>query len=159
MSNVETFSRKQWEEAFDWHKDAQRPGTELDWYAIDSKGHIGCFITAGFALVPKFVFRDKEMLWKIYNHFYEEPEDYTFIRRTSSLLEYDVSLYAKRGVYSYDNPSDINKPYELIRSPMCATHATALPSEIREWLAPLTFRDLTFADSVKIDMSKYFECI
>lgn len=99
------------------------------------------------------------MLWKIYNFFYEEPEDCNFIRKTSSLLEYDVSLYAKRGIYSYDNPSDINKPYELIRSPKKVIHVSALPSEIGDWLEPLTFKDLVFADSSKIDMSKCFECI
>lgn len=159
MPEAKTFFRKQWEEAFDWHRKGFRPGAELDWFAVDSKGHLACFITAGFALVPKIVFRDKEMLWKVYNYFYEEPEDYRFIRKTSSLLEYDVSLYSKRGIYSYDNPSDINKPYELTRSPKIPIHVSSLPSEIGEWLAPLTFRDLNFVDFLKIDISKYFDCV
>lgn len=158
MSEEYTF-RSEWEKAFDWHQEGSRPGAELDWYAVDAKGQIGCFITAGFALVPKLVFRDKETLWKIYNHFYQEPEDYSMIRKTSSLLEYDVSLYAERGLYSYDNPSDIDKPYELIRLPKEPIHISTLPIEIQDWLEPLSIRELNFNDSPKIDMNKYFECI
>ncbi len=158
MSDEDRF-RKDWEEAFDAHQKGWRPSNELDWFAIDAKGQIACFITAGFALVPNLVFRDKEMLWNIYNYFYKEPEDYTVVRKTSNLLEYDVSHYAKRGLYSYDNPSDIDKPYELIRSPKIPIYISDLPYEIREWLEPLTFTKLIFSDFPRIDVSKYFESI
>jgi hypothetical protein len=158
MSENYTF-RSEWEAGFDAHQKGWRPSNEFDWFALDSKGEIACFMTAGFALVPKLVFRDKEILWKIYNYFYKEPEDYAYVRKTSSLLEYDVSHYAAKGLYSYDNPSDIQKPYRLIRSPEISLHVSTLPTEIREWLEPLTIKELTFADSPKIDMDKYFDCI
>lgn len=158
MSEEYTF-RSEWEGAFDNHKKGWRPSHEFDWFALDSKGEVACFITAGFALVPKLVFRDKETLWKIYNYFYEEPEDYAYVRKTSSLMEYDVSHYAAKGLYSYDNPSDIGKPYQLIRSAKTPIHVSELPSEIGEWLEPLTLRELSFADSSTIDMSKHFDCI
>lgn len=151
--------RKQWEEAYDWHREGLRPGAELDWYAVDSQGQISCFITSGFAFVPKLVFRDKETLWNIYNHFYEEPVDYTDVRKTSSLWEYDVSLYAEKGLYSYDNPSDANKPYELVRIPKQPIDIFTIPSEIKEWLEPLTIKELSFASTPQIDIRKYFECI
>lgn len=67
--------RSEWEDAFDCHQKGWRPCNEFDWFAVDSKGEVACFITAGFALVPKLVFRDKETLWKIYNYFYKEPEE------------------------------------------------------------------------------------
>ena len=158
MSEENTF-RSEWEDAFNGYKEGQRPCNEFDWFAIDSKGEVACFITAGFAFVPKLVFRDKETLWKIYNYFYKEPEDYAYIHKISSLMEYDVSHYATKGLYSYDNPSDIDKPYQLIRSPKTPIHVSELSFEIREWLEPLTLRELSFADSAMIDMSKHFDCI
>lgn len=158
MADETTFNLE-WEEAFDCHQRGWRPCHEFDWFAVDSKGAIACFITAGFALVPKLVFRDKEILWRIYNYFYKEPEDYAYVRKTSTLMEYDVSLYASKGLYSFDNPSDINQPYHLVRSPQTPIHVSDLPSEIGEWLEPLTIKDLSFAESSKIDMSKYFDCI
>jgi hypothetical protein len=158
MSETNTF-RKQWEDDFDWHREGLRPGGELDWYAVDSEKQVACFMTSGFAFVPKLVFRDKETLWSIYNYFYQEPEDYTYVRQTSSLWEYDVSLHAKRGLYSYDNPSDIDKPYELVRTPKVPIHISDLLPEIREWLEPLTIKELSFANTPMIDMRKYFECI
>ena len=78
--------RKGWEEAFDAHQKSWRPSNELDWFAVYAEGQIACFITACFALVPNLVFRDKETLWKIYNYFYKEPDDYTVVRKTSNLL-------------------------------------------------------------------------
>jgi hypothetical protein len=158
MLDTEKF-RNQWEEAFKWHRAAQRPGAELDWFGVDSAGELACFITSGFALVPKLVFRDKEMLWNIYNYFYVEPEDYSSLIKTSSLMDYDINLYASKGLYSYDNPSDINKPYELIKTTEFPVHISDLPEEIREWLEPLTFSDFEFSLTKIIDVSRYFECI
>lgn len=158
MSEAYT-ARSEWEDGFDAHQKGWRPSNEFDWFTLDSNGEVACFATAGFALVPKLVFRDKETLWRIYNYFYREPEDYAYVRKTSSLLEYDVSHYATKGLYFYDNPSDINKPYQLICSPKTPIHVSELPSEIGEWLKPLTLKELSFADSATIDMSKYFDCI
>lgn len=158
MSKDYTF-RSEWEAGFDCHQIGSRPCNEFDWFAVDSKGEIACFMTAGFALVPKSVFRDKETLWKIYSYFYKEPEDYVYVRKISSLMEYDISHYATQGLYSYDNPSDINELYELIRSPEIPVHISELSAEIREWLEPLTIKELTFANSPKIDIDRYFDCI
>ncbi len=158
MSEAYTF-RTEWENGFDAHQKGWRPSNEFDWFALDLNGKVACFVTAGFALVPKLVFRDKETLWKIYSYFYKEPEDYAYVRKTSSLLEYDVSHYANKGLYSYDNQSDINKPYQLVCSPKNPIHVTDVPSEIGKWLEPLTLRELSFGDSSTIDISKYFDCI
>lgn len=133
-------------------------GCDLDWYAIDSKGQIACFITSGFAFVPKLVFRDKEILWKTYNYFYDEP-DYKALPASYSLMDYDTCLYSARGLYIFDNPSDESKPYELIKSPGIPVRLSDLPLEIMQFLQPLTFENLSFESVQEIDVRKYFDCI
>ena len=155
--NTEFF--KNWEEAFESHKDALRPASEFDWFAVDAKGQVACFSTAGFGLVPKLVFRDKEMCWKVYDYFYEEPADYKQFSSNYTLMDYDTALYASRGLFFYDNPSDMWRPYELLKVPDKAVHFSELPIEIKDWLLPLTFKDLEFSASPKIDVSRYFECV
>ena len=150
---------KNWEEAYEWHKDGIRPGAELDWYAVDSKGYVTCLITAGFALVPKIVFRDKEMLWKTYNYFYKEPKDYKVFSKTHSLWDYDTTLYSNLGLYVYDNPSDMKKPYELVKTPKKPLHISKLPREIEDWLKPITFENLEFSSTKKIHANSYFETV
>lgn len=157
MTNTESF--KIWESVYDSHKEAFRPASEFDWFAIDSKGQIACFMTAGVGLVPKLVFRDKEMLWEIYNYFYTEPEEDIKFSKTYTRMEYDVSLYADRGIYSYDNPSDMLSPYEKIKSPEKPIFISDLPIRISQWLEPLTLKNLDFHISKRIDMHKQFECI
>lgn len=36
-----------------------RPALDLDWYAVDAKGHVAYLTSAGFGAIPAFVFRDK----------------------------------------------------------------------------------------------------
>jgi hypothetical protein len=148
-----------WAEAFDMLQKGERPSHEFDWFAADSIGQIACFITAGVALIPKVIFRDKEMCWKLYNYFYEEPQDEIVFTKTYTLMDYDISHYERRGVYVYSNPVNIFKPYELIKSPKVPSNLKELPDEIKEWLKPQTFTDLEFSNSSKIDTSQYFECI
>lgn len=154
MSNLDY---KEWEIIFDEHKNGLRPSSEFDWFGVDAKSQIACFMTAGFELVPLLVYQNKKASWEVYQYFYEAPDDYSIISIDYSLMDYDVSLYSKRGLFSYDNPSEYWKPYELIGSPVQPILITDLPEKIQEYLDLLPFFNLNFSDSPKIEVSDYLQ--
>lgn len=160
MPDSELLPNEWWNEAFEMLRDDLRPSHEFDWFAVDAKGQIACFITAGFGSVPKLVLRNKVACWKVYNYFYNEPDDKNAFSSSYTLMDYDLSHYASRGLYIYDqNPNQLVKPYQLIKYPKTPCDVKALPEEIKAWIEPLTFRDLVFSDTPEIRVSNYFDCV
>lgn len=75
----------------------------------------------------------------------------------------DYLHFASRGFFAYDW-RDVHRSlrfsyrYELQSRPNAPTHVSELPEEFQSLLRSTAFADLSFADSPKIDVIRYFEC-
>ena len=141
------------DEYFDSAAQGLRPFSDFEWFAVDPSGHIAFITSAGFAAVPLVVFRSKQQYFHCVSYFENLPEQCDYVLRQD--VSYKLTSWidaAKRGLYAYDwnwhlGWYEADKPYRLITSPEGPLMFSELPNEIQEYLFPIRFNAINFAET------------
>jgi hypothetical protein len=128
--------------------EGMRPFSDLEWFAVDSAGHVGVFCSAGFGAIPLEIFVDEKSYLAAASYFFSLPMRCDFTLHGGS--HYPVKTWyesaARRGLFSYDWDSSIagyfrpDIPYRLIAAPAKPLTIEELPAEIAAWIEPIRFR-------------------
>ncbi|MEP7036766.1 MAG: hypothetical protein ABI891_00345 [Acidobacteriota bacterium] len=150
------------EDYFDSAAQGLRPFSDFEWFAIDSNGHIAFLTSAEFAAIPLVVFRSKEQYLGCVNYFenLSEQSDYTLRQDVSYKLTSWINA-AKCGLFAYDWDCGLGwyetgKPYRLLVSPNKPLIFSELPSEVQEYLLPIRFTSVNFADAKELFLETKF---
>lgn len=116
---------------------------DIEWFAVDRQGNVAAFWSAGDAVVPKFVFEDKERSDKLAELFQLLPIG---CRGEGVILP--VKEIIERGIFLYDadsEPKCLSESYELVGIPSNPIKYDDLSDEIKELmgLSKLTIADIT----------------
>ena len=144
------------DEYFEAAKKGLRPFSDFEWFAVDSNGHIAFVTSAGFAPIPLIVFRSKRQYFDCANYFENLPEKSESI--LSEDFPYKVKSWidaAKRGLFAFDwnwglSCYEAGKPYRLIAYPTKPLKVSELPNEIQEYLSPIHFKTINFAETKEL---------
>lgn len=144
-------------------------GLDLDWFALDSMGHVGHFASNGTDLVPLAVIQRKKENELLGDYFYSLPHSKGAFSTPSSdsngwrqLLSKDNEVryiagfaeWAERGLFSYDckrDKGDVFGPYFLIAVPSSPLSVGDLPHHIRRYVSVTRF---PFAFPVRIQANE-----
>ncbi len=144
------------EDYFDSAAKGLRPYSDFMWFAIDSNGHIAALTCAGFAAIPLLVFRAKAQYFSCFNYFLSLPRSSDIIVHKSIYATLtDWLEMAGRGLFAYDWDAGLGwyeaeKPYSLLASPKHPLTFSELPSEIQDYLQPICFSSVNFAEAQKL---------
>ena len=134
-------------------------GLDVEWIAMDRKGRVGVFTTAGNGPIPKACLTDAEVLDQIRDAIRSLPEvmDYELVATVPR--PDDFISFAKRGLFSFDWDEFQETPrYEVQARPKTplTVDAIAWPQELRGLLPQVTSSVLDF--DVAIDVTSALEC-
>lgn len=116
--------------------------TEIDleiedvmWFAIDQRGHIGCFTSGGHGNIPEFVCRSREDNEAICDYFMEDSPVFTTGKLMhvpkGSFQEEDCLLLVSKGIFSYDIMNSNDDVYDKIAIPNHALCIDRIDEKIR----------------------------
>ena len=109
--------------------------TDLEWYAIDRKGNVAVFLSAGEGNVPEFVCEEKERTEALIE-FFENAERNGFPVICGAYVTGAADMareMAARGVYCYDAVSG-QRHYKRLACPELPLALEILPERIRNIL-------------------------
>ena len=138
-------------------------GIDVDWYAIDSVGHIGYFTSAGISAIPSsIVVISKKLPW-LHERFIALPTtfspevviDAALRHRTphpdmlDGFVAYrkEIENMGKRGIYCYDAHPDGDLGYLRLVTPTRPLHLDALPENVRTCVYSVAPSDCTFSET------------
>jgi hypothetical protein len=151
-----------WNEYFDSAASGLRPCSDFGWYAVDQKGQIALFTSAGFGAIPPIVFQSKSS-FRSYSTFLEGLVtrcDYIIYNTSGNRSDWIQA--AQQGLFGYDWDSALNnqhvpeEPYRLITAPMEPLLLKELPSDIQTLLSPVRFSGIAFDETREIRPANIF---
>lgn len=135
-------------------------GLDLEWIAVDRKGRVGVFTTAGAGPIPKACLTEAEVLDQIWGAIRSLPEVMDYELVVDVPRPDDFIAFAKRGLFSFDWEQFQETPrYEIQARPKTplTVDAIAWPQELRSLLPQVTSSVLDFDDAA-IDVTSALEC-
>lgn len=135
-------------------------GLDVEWIAVDRKGRVGVFITAGSGPIPKACFTEAEVLDQIWDAIHSLPEVMDYELVVSVPRPDDFIAIAKRGLFSFDWQQFQETPrYEIQARPKTPLTVDAIlwPQELRGLLPQVTSSLLDFDDD-GIDVTCALDC-
>jgi hypothetical protein len=148
---------------FDATASGARPSYDLDWYGVDQFGCIALLTSAGFGPVPKPVFRNMEHYLEVQHYFETLPfrcECDVLVAGRGQIKSWQEA--ARRGLFAYDYQHQLERwpqvaLYSAMARPRDALLSVELPKRILEWLSPLHFQKLVFAEAIDLRPEQMFE--
>ena len=136
-------------------------GLDVEWIAVDCKGRVGVFTTAGTGPIPHACLTEAEVLDQIWAAIRSLPEvmDYELI--VTVPRPDDFIAFAQRGLFSFDWDEFQETPrYEVQARPKnpLTVDAIAWPQTLRRLLPQLTSSVLDFDDTV-LDVTSALQCV
>jgi hypothetical protein len=140
-------------------------GLDYVWLALDAKGHLGAFTTAGVGPIPLQALNNEVgPIDCLEDAVLELPKiSEARLLATSGDLSSFVAL-AERGLFVYDwddvhqtRQNRTNK-YELQVAPHNPLRAGSLPKELALFVASVRLGDVDFSDCLSVDPRVYMEC-
>lgn len=117
---------------------------DILWFAIDTKGNIATFTSAGESFVPEFVCRSKEETDYLEDYFLNqlnESTDYMLCSEDSdNTLMNDFKLLANKGLFCYDSCNSLESDYSLCSYPKSPINVNNLPIEVKKILLEHTLK-------------------
>lgn len=135
-------------------------GLDVEWIAVDRKGRVGVFTTAGNGPIPKACLTEAEVLEKIWGAIRSLPEVMDYELVVTVARPDDFIAFAKRGLFSFDWEEFQETPrYEVQARPKTplTVDAIAWPQKLRGLLSQVTSSVLDFDDPA-IDVTSALEC-
>lgn len=135
-------------------------GLDVEWIAVDCKGRVGVFTTAGTGPIPKACLTKTEVLDQIWDTIRTLPEVMDYELVVTVPRPDDFISFAKRGLFSFDWQEFQLKPqYEVQARPKTplTVDAIAWPQELRGLLIQVTSSVLDFDDDA-IDVTSALDC-
>jgi hypothetical protein len=135
-------------------------GLDVEWIAVDRKGRVGVFTTAGTGPIPKALLTEAEVLDQIWDAIRSLPEVMDYELVVTVPRPDDFIAFAKSGLFSFDWEEFQETPrYEVQARPKTplTVEAIAWPQELRGLLPQVTSSVLDFDDSA-IDVVFALEC-
>lgn len=140
-------------------------GLDVEWIAVDGRGRVGVFTTAGSGPLPKVYLTSAGLLdqiWDVVRHLPEITEHELLV---SLPRPDDFVAFAKRGLSSFDwadicrSWASASGPYEIQARPQHALSVDLIPwpPEIRNILGQVTSPAIDF-DCTSIDIAAALEC-
>ena len=140
-------------------------GLDVEWIAVDRKGRVGVFTTAGTGPIPKAYLTEAGVLDQIWDAIRSLPEvtDYELV--VSVPRPDDFIAFAKRGLFSFDwanvhrTKRHETQRYEIQARPrtLLTSDAISWPQELRGLFPQVTSSVLNFDDAA-IDVMSSLEC-
>lgn len=123
-------------------------GTEHDWLATDSDGHVAFFSTAGGGYPPRQYLRAIDDYDSALAALFACPTSCAarFAPRLRSALESSWLMAAERGLFAFDGDISNSGPYKLCAAPMVPTLLESLPPLVTEVAARIRLAHLKFTD-------------
>jgi hypothetical protein len=152
----------EWSEYFDSAASGLRPFSDFGWYAVDQKGQIALFTSAGFGAIPMIVFRSKSD-FRICSTFLESLAircDYTIYDKSGDRSDWIQAF--QQGLFGYDWDSSLTgqylpgEPYRLITAPADPLLLEELPSNIQVSLSSIRFTRIAFDQTREIRPESIF---
>ena len=133
-------------------------GTEFDWFAVDSDGHVGHFSSAGFGQVPKVAEANAELHDRVLELLQKAPASgkSSFERGVGKGCE-DWLKIAQHGIFSFDW-KHWNGPYARIATPASPVLLDQLPEEVRSTASRIRFEKICFRKAKAVRPEDFFDC-
>jgi hypothetical protein len=132
---------------------------DLAWLAVDRRGRLGVFTTAGEGPIPMVYLRDATMLARVTEAIDGLPlesghELFARVPRPDDFID-----FARRGLFSFDWQSDSTRAYAIQARPTTPVSivTAGLPKDLVSLLAVVTSDSLDF-ESATVDVAAAFEC-
>lgn len=135
-------------------------GLDVEWIAVDRKGRVGVFTTAGTGPIVKACLTKPEVLDQIWDAIRLLPEVMEYELVATVPRPDDFIAFAKRGLFSFDWDEFQETPrYEVQARPRTplTVDAIAWPQELRDLFPQVTSSVLDFDDAA-IDVTSALEC-
>ncbi|MFT3685888.1 MAG: hypothetical protein QM783_13365 [Phycisphaerales bacterium] len=134
-------------------------GIDHAWPALDAKGFVGLFTTAGWGAIPSIVQQHPLML-EIEERAAALPVGGLRWLHPMSAKAPSVIGLARRGLYVYDWGSSVSDSvYQRDAIPALALHARDLSSALAACIPPGLQLNVSFAEMDEIDVCKHFDCL
>ena len=136
-------------------------GEEFDWFAVDARGCVGHFSTAGFGPLPSRLLERldggrRDAVWNLGARILALPVIGTATVHLRGERG-DWLAQARRGLFSYDW-RHWKGPYRRAATPDLPVLLEDLPSDIRELLGLVTWPELRFARERRIRPERLEPC-
>ena len=143
---------------------------DLDWFALDSQGHVGHFTTGGCGALPRSAAAGED-LEKVRDYFRALPEIGASVLNRDRLSGIRLHPFDKaepresvrywadsaaRGLFAYDYLEDRRRrprPYWVVARPEVPLVADELPPDVRAVVGRTVLRDVAFAHDDVIPMA------
>lgn len=131
-------------------------GAEFDWFAVDGRGHVGQFSTAGYGPVPAAVLARLTEVQDLNQLILRLAVIGDATGHLPGQIE-DWLEMANRGLFAYDW-KHWDGPYRRAATPSRPIMIAELPTELREFIGVVTWPDVCFADALAIRPQELCEC-
>lgn len=126
-------------------------GLEFDWLAVDGKGHVAFFSTAGGGYAPRRFLADPDAHERAIAQLLALP------RRTEASCEPSLctrlvdtwQLIGERGVFAFDS-DPAGGPYRRIAVPGTPVYVKELPRDVAHAALKIRYAQLDFASATEI---------
>lgn len=141
-------------------------GLDLDWFALDEKGQIAHFATAGRGPVPKYML--KKNIYRLHQFFHKKAEKISEVLESRDWFKYEnvntkdkeiKSRYlssfmeiASRDLYSFNcsGRHDAPKLYFRIVIPKTPLLVNDLPDDIKIIMENIALENVDFSNSIEL---------
>ena len=123
-------------------------GREFDWFAVDGRGHVGHFATAGFGPIPVAVLERLDELRHLDQRVLKLEVVGDAVGHLAGRIE-DWLEMAQRGLFAYDW-KHWGGPYQRAATPARPILLADLPTELRESVQVVTWPDVNFAEAMTL---------
>ena len=139
------------------------PFSDFEWFAVDRDDHLAFLTSGGHAAIPRAIFRSNDAYFAARDHFRSLPfrgECVLEERGRRKPRPDDWVTMARQGLFGFDFEFDDPSPgcpYRLVASPDRPIMLFELPHDVRDWLEPLRFGTICFAETRTLLPEQFFE--
>jgi hypothetical protein len=141
-------------------------GLDVEWIAVDCKGRVGVFTTAGAGPVPHAYLESGSLLDETWDFIRSLPEVTNHHLSAVCPRPDDFIAFARRGLYSLDwaevhrTTAESTRLYEIQARPVIPATVEALtwPASLHRLLDAVTSPALDFDDDAAVDVASALDC-